>query len=343
MSQKSFFEKRTPKEIGELSVKIKYNPRGLVRSILDLNPDSEALELRFPLIPMRFFFKDEPLSVASRKCYKHGDLIALEQPLTRQEALECKDIPLAIRERSFTNALAGLKEEEITFIGYSWYPVQGRDRRKRIVPFPAITDGVKLFAYSEQLPQGIEVDDRYIDSRRVKHEGARILCKVPSRTKKKQRYPVNLIHFPVEGVTERRAVIWSLKTQYDEGREPLASTFKDLRFTRELEPEVSDIFSFGPHDIAAYIGAIGKFWKTRNNMTPLEMNPFALTSRLGYEYANKLDNNVVIYDPTLESKTKLRNLHLAERAILQSRLIKVLGVRESVFWDWERDGKLKDY
>src|SRR3989344_8299348 len=110
MSKKSFFEKRTPEEIQELNVKRKYVQRGLVRSILDLNPDSEALELRFPIIPIRFFFRDEPSQVASRKCYKHGDLIALEQPLTRQDALVCKDIPLAIRERSFTNALAGLRE-----------------------------------------------------------------------------------------------------------------------------------------------------------------------------------------------------------------------------------------
>lgn len=343
MVRKQSLRKKTPREMFQkFEVKGTYTQRNLVERILDINPSSEALQIRVQLIPGSFMQHNVTMEEASRKWYKHGDFIRLSQPLTHAAAFNCRDIPFEIRRKDFKK-LVDMHQEEINFLGYSWYPVQGKDRRKRVVQFPAITDGIQIFAYAENLGENIEIEDTYINSLRVRREGATILCRVPSRTKREPRYDVNLVHVPIDNGTEKRAIIWSLRSQHEEGREPKQRTFQNLRYTWENEPESSDIFTFDPHDVAAYVAVMGRFWKKHHVMTPMEMNPFALPSKLAYDFAMKLDNNVMIYDPTLAGKDKLRNLHLPEKAILQARLISVVGPDKSVFWDWDRDGKFKDY
>ena len=337
MSKKSFFKERTVEEIFDLSVKPVSIQRHLVKRILDLDHKKDALELRVQLTPGRFFQNVYTSQEASRKCYKHGDLIALDQPQTQEEAYRTEEIPLAIRARCF-GLLQEKKEEEINVIGYSFRPVQGRDRRKRVVPFVWLLEAVRLFGYAENMTRGIEVIP-YDDASRVKYEGASIICTVPSRVKKKTRYRIRLEHVSVDGVTERRAVAWSLKSNFD--IDPEHSTW-NMRYTWEYDRQGSDRFTFYPHDIAAYISVIGHYWK-QHNLTPIEMSPLALPSRQEAMIYTKLCNNVMIYDPTLAGKRKLRKLHLDEKCILLGRSIKILGHDESMYWDPGRDGKLKNY
>ena len=73
------------------------------------------------------------------------------------------------------------------------------------------------------------------------------------------------------------------------------------------------------------------------------MNPFALPSRHQAEFYRKLSNNLLVYDPTLTSKSKLRKPHLAEKSILLCRALAKFGNDDFAFWDPERDGRLKDY
>ena len=338
MDKKPFFRDREANEISGFRLKNVYSQRNLVRRILDLDQKEEAILIRTQITPGRFFKNVQNSKEASRKCYKHGDLIALSQPLTREEAYKTKEIPLAIRNRDL-NKLRSIKEEEINFIGYSFYPVQGRDRRKRIVPFVWLPEGRRTFSYAENFANGIEIND-FPDAKRVSREGATIICRVPSRTEKKQRYELRLKNVPVEGVTERRAIPWGIKTEYD-GPGPEHSLF-NIRYTWELSPEGSDAITFYPHDIAAYIAVAGDYWK-RHNLTPMEMNPFALISKKEYEFDKKLSNNVLVFDPSLISKTKFRKLHLDEKCILIGRSISVLGAEETMYWDPGRDGRLRDY
>ncbi len=338
MTKKSFFRERSAAEIRHLSAKQVYSPRGLVERIDGLDPSSEAIELRTRIIPGNFYINTENSAQAARKCYKHGDLIALSQPKGQGEAYECPDIPLAIRARDFA-ALGKMKEEEINFMGYSFRPVQG-DKRKRVVPFVWLPEAERVFAYSENMSDGIEVKP-YADARRVFRQGADVICKVPSRSKKKSKYTIRLQNVPVLGVTEKRAVVWGVKPHYERGEEPEHSTF-NIKYTYESDREGSDVVTFYPHDIAAYIATAAHFWK-KHNLTPMEMNPFALFSRKGVDFYKKLCNNVVIYDPTLSSKSKLRKLNIAEKSIMLGRGIGKFGHDEFAFWNPERDGKLKDY
>lgn len=343
MNKKSFFRERSVAEIGRLAkVRPVYKARGLVELIDNLNLGSEALELRMQVMPGRFYANTKTGSEAARKCYKHGDLISLSQPETQADAHASREIPLAGRARDFAK-LAEMREEEINFVGYSWYPVQGRDRRKRIVPFVGLSEAARLYAYAENVSNGIEVRP-YADCRRVATEGATVVCSVPSRTKKKPRHEIKLMHVPVIDTSEKRAVIWSLKPEYAPGQAP-EHDFWNIRYTREHEPESSDVIRFGPHAIAAYFATVGHMLRTdrHHSMTPMDMNPFALPSKHQADFYNKLCNNVVIYDPSLRGKNKLRKLHLAEKSILLARAIGKFGNEDFAYWDSERDGRIKDY
>lgn len=338
--RKSFFKERTAREIRELEPRQVFSPRKLTERILGLG-DSEALELRFEIIPGEFKINTETHNEASRKCYKHGELIALSQPKTQREAYESRRIPLEIRAEDFSK-LTSKREEEISYIGYSFYPVQGNDRRKRIIPFVWCLEGARLFAYSESLQspmqKGIEVAT-YDNAEKVALEGAKIICRVPSRTKKSPRYEIRMENVPVINSEERKAIAWGLKSS--SGRDP-PNKFYNMRYTWAEDREGSDVFAFYPQDIAAYI-AIIKHYKKEHNLVPIEMSQFALPSKQEAEFYKRLCNNIVIFDPTLHSKNRLRKLHVAEKSILIARSISVLGHDNSMYWEPERDGKLKDY
>lgn len=344
MVKKSFFRKRTPEEILELKISRVYSQRGLVDKIWALNPDSDAIELRTPLIPLRFLLSTESAAKASRKDYKHGLMIHVDQPESQKEAYEYPSTPLAARMKAIDEALEEKKEEEIYYLGIKWQPIQGTDKRWRYVPFDVPIEGVKIYDYALHRANGIEVQDKYTKAEAVNREGGQILCRVPSRTKRRERYKIKLFHVPLLSGKEVNAIIWSLRSQYEEGKEPERITFlHDLRYEYPKTQKSSDIVVFGPHEIAAYLATIRKYWDGYNNTVPLTANPFPLPAKAYAYFSEKIDNNIVIFDKTLSSKDKLRNLHLDEKCILLARAIKVKGPWNTIFWDPSRDGPIKDY
>lgn len=337
VEKKSFFRRRKVKEIRNMNISTIYKNRNLVKKILNLDPKEDALELRFGICPGRFYRGVSNGAEASRKCFKHGSLISLSQPITQREALESDEIPLAVRERDFSR-LEGVKENEIDYIGYSFRPVQG-EKRKRIVPFVWAVESVRLLGYSIKMTSGIEIQP-YKDSKRVAREGANIICKVPSRTKKKSRYLIKLKNVPVKDCLEKRAIAWGIGS--DAGRDVLHRSY-NIKYNRETEREGSDVLTFYPQDMAAYFAVVSKLWKEERNIVPFQMSPFVLPSREIAEFYKKLDNNILLFDPSLKGSEKLRHLHIAEKSILLSRTISILGHHETFYCDFERDGKIEDY
>jgi len=350
MAKKSFFRERTVREIQRLNTSQAYSNKGLVEKINDLNPDLDNLQIRTQIIPGKFTRNSKTNVEASRKCLKHGDLIILSQPELQRDAYNLSEIPLQMRARDFSE-LENMREEEIYFVGYSFRPVQGRDKTKRIVPFVWCPEGLRLFAYAENIApevDGISVES-YDDAERVKKEGASVVLEVPSRTKKKERYKIKLMHVPIKRSRENLATVLSLKPAVliDEetgepeiGRTPHSDY--NIRYTYSTDVEGSEVITFYPQDIAGYVGVI-KDQNKKHNLTPMEMNPFALFSKKGAEFYKKLCNNAVMFDPTLERKDQLRKLHLAEKSILLARAIGKYGHDDVAFWDPIRDRKLKDY
>ena len=345
MSQKSFFVKQTPEEMrNTLKVKQIFMQRSLVDHIWNLDKKNEAIEIRTSLIPAAFRAQVKTQARASRKNYKHGLVINLDQPQTREQAYEYPYTPLIARMRSLETSLRDLREEEINFIGLAWHPVQTRDRRWRVVPFDAALEGTKLYDYAVNRAGNIEVNEKYTEAAVVQREGGQVFCSVPSRTKGRKRYNLTLMNVPIKQGKEKNAIIWGLKSQYEIGAEPERTTFlHHLRYAFASGSQGSDILVFGPHEVAAYLAVIRKYWDGLENTVPLEMNPFPLPSKKWASFYDALNNNVMIYDPTLSGKDKLRNLHLDEKCMLLARSIKVKGPYETAFWDPQRDGQIKKY
>ncbi|MFH1511553.1 MAG: hypothetical protein ABIF10_07720 [Candidatus Woesearchaeota archaeon] len=343
MEQKSFFRRRSVSDISRLHNKRLFSEKDLICRIADIDPSSDSLELRMQLIPGRFYRHASNGHEASLKCLHHGEYIWMSQPRTPSEAYRCTDIPLQIRKNDMTKNLEGRRETDIHSIGIGWYPVQGPERIPRIISFASCTEGLKIYAYSERLSQGIEVNLEYVSSKRVKNEGGLVLCKVPSRTRRERRYQIDLLHIPIESNTEKRAVIYSLRPKYT-GSEPEFGRH-NIRYTYQEDANFSDRVDFQPQEVAAYIATAGKLWRQYKKIAAMEMNPFPLFSEKGCEIYKKLQNNVVIFDPSIKRKDHLRWLNLSEINILLARAISVLGHDTIAFWDWEsgRDRILKNY
>ncbi|MBI2451527.1 hypothetical protein HYV50_00445 [Candidatus Pacearchaeota archaeon] len=346
MGKKSFFREREIAKIKSLKRNRAYNQRNLIDIISGLDPNEEALEIRTMIIPGRFYRNAKDNREVSRKCLKHGDLIALTHPKTKTECRNCPEIPLQIRSRDFS-LLQKMKEQDINFVGYSVQSSWG-DRIKRVFPFVFIPEGIRIFTYSENDTRGIEIEI-YQDARKVATEGASVVVEIPSRTEKEKRYKFRLVNVPILRNAENLATVLTLRPavlQDEETGEPLKSrtlheTY-NIRYTSEEDIEKSNVINFYPHDIAAYMKIAGSEWKA-HNLTPMTFNPFALPSKQAAKFYVKLGNNVLIYDSTLKRKDKLRKLHLAEKSILLARAIGKFGHNDFAFWDPERDGKLRDY
>ena len=337
MVRKSFFAERNERDISKLEIYRVENAKGLVNRILELNPNSEGLELRLTLTPEQFTEKRKSAE-ASRKNLKHGQYIELSQPTSRLEAYRTTEIPLAIRERDFSK-LQNISEDEINFLGYSFKPVQCDDKRLRVVPFAYLLEGARIFAYAENKAGGIDITP-YDDSKRVKYGGANIICTIPSREQKQSRYKINLQNVPIDNGTEKRGIIWGIKSDFEKAPE---HKLHNIKYNYPTDKKDSDVITFYPQEIAAYLGVIKHYWDNNRNITPLEMNPFALPSKKEAEFYMKLCNNIVVYDETLSSKNKLRKLHLDEKCILIARSIGLLGANQTMYCDSKRDGHLADY
>jgi len=338
--RKKFFKQRTISQIKELKRKKAYTARDLVKKISDLNPSEESMEIRFNLVPGRFHRHTQNASEASRKAYKHGEYLALSQPTTLKEALDDQKNPRDIRIMDF-KSLKDLKEEEINLLGFSFRPVHGRDREKRLVPFPWIIDGARIFAYSENNPRAeIKVNNKYTDAKRIEREGATIIVEVPSREVKKPRYTIRVNHVPIFDNNWKRAIVWSLDTDYV-GKNNLEHKTFSIRYKSTNETEGSDVKTFYPQDIAAYLAIAKDFW-IKENPVPWITNPFPKPSRTLIDLDNKICNNLLIYDSSLGLRDKLRKPHIAERAIIIGRTIRSLGSKNPAF-DPEKSERLKDY
>ncbi len=341
MAKKSFFKEKSEKEIRELNLRTVFSKKGLVEKILELNPASEGLEIRVQLLPGQFYRNTQSWKQASNKALKHGGYIPLSQPTTITEALKSRRLPHQIRKADF-GQLDSIHEDEINLIGYSFKPIQGVDRRKRLVPFSWIMEGARIFAYSERLKKGIEVKP-YDDAAKVEQEGADVIVIVPSRKKRQRRYTIRFKHVPIIDNQRKRAICWSLDTNFERGEEPRHKTF-NIRYRFEHDREGSDVKVFYPHEIAGYLAIAKHYAAKEGNRVPWDMNPFAKPSQKLVDFYKRITNNVVIYDPTLGKSGGTRKIHIAEECLLLGRAVRALGHDKTLFWNPERDPKtLADY
>ncbi len=354
MTDKPFFKERTTDEIKALVNRDVYTPRGLVRRIADL-PQDKAIVLRSVLIPGRFlaFPYVETQADASRAWLYHAgeegrgnEMLYLDQPRTAEEARISTENPFQVRKRAL-ETLADKREEDVKAIGRCFRPFAGTsDQRLTRVPFYIDFEGAKIRAYEESCTrQGAVVDTRYANVQEVANQGARIPVQVASRTRGKERYHVVLNHVPVIDNPEKRVIAWNIRCQFgnpegerSRGEEPGQETWSRVKYT-------SDTFTAVPQFAAANFAVIQNYAR-RGNLTPMEQCQFAFPSKFAVEQIwRKLGNNILVYDPILQRKDRLRKLHLAEKSLLLGRTVaRGNFLPEEIFW-WEpqRDGRIRDY
>ena len=352
MARKGFFTERTVPQIRDLNTRRVHTQRGLVSRVDDLDPASDGLIIYNQLTPGRFFQGGVDSATASRRNLRKGRYIPLYQPRNLVEALKDPRIPLQFRQESINAAFKGVREEEIQAVGFSFVPIRGKDLKQRQVPFYIGPEGVRIFTYSENAGEhpgvvgenaGIEIVP-YADARRIAREGGKVTVRVPSRSRKQGKYEMKFTNFPLDSTTDRfhnpRAEIWGLNRDYVVWPK---DAFWRFGYTDGEAWEASDKEQFIPQDVAAYVAVAGRELTQNRNWTPLEMNPFALPSAKQAEFYTKLRNNILMFDPSIDRKDHLRRPHLDEISMLLARQAAVKGHDETMFWDWNRDGKLRDY
>lgn len=333
-----FNKDRQARQIIRLGPKKVFFPRGLADKVLNLSAD-KALELRFPLLPVQFQKSANPLD-NTRKAYKHGLVLPLSQPKSQADAYATTESPLQIRARDF-DSLSKVPEQKLYMMGFSFFPVQGNDKEKRIVPFVSIADGMRLYAWMRNNFPETKIED-YGDAKRALVEGGEFIVHIPSRTRKRF-YRTKMSHVPVVDAPYKNAIVWSLDSNFQGGVEPEFATYTIL-FKNLRDVEGSDRKFMYPQQVAAMLAIADKAYHEDKNRVPWDMNPFPIMSQLAAGYDARLRNNVVVFDPNITTNNGLRKLHLYERSMMHGRLVGILKHDKTMFWDPGRDpAKLRDY
>lgn len=341
--KKAFFEERTMREIRDLVQRPAFRSNGLVDMIEGIDPFFESVVVSTNIMPERFNSMSSPADGA-RKCYKHGKYVHVYQPTTMWELFAAPLEEDWDMFRTSFDFVKNMPEGEIDYLGYSYRPIEGRDRRKRIIPFAWLPEGLRIFSYAEKMTAGIKVE-AFTDARRATKEGATVICNVPSREVGKDRYKIRLDHVAVYDDKARPAVALALSSNYAE--EPEHKLY-NIRFTNVNGQETSDVVTFYPQEIAAYLGAAKYFVQRMDengnpNRNPIEASPFMIPSRRAAGFYNKLCNNVLVHDGRINNTNHLRKLYVAEKCILYGRAMGLLGLDEMQYKDVKRDGRIAEY
>ena len=320
MEKKHFFEE--PKKSQILKLGIESAEKDLVQRIENLI-EGHALIIEQRLIPQEF--------PAQRKFLKHGQEVKPARVYTLEQLAKERFVPVKLREEAFNQIT------NTAYCGYSFVPFVGRERRKRKVSLVECLEGARIFCYSHNIGTGIEIEI-YEESKRVETEGAEIVVKIPSRTKKRPKYNFNLVSVPVLDSQTKFAVAQSIASS---GHDCKRKQY-DFRYRYEDDKESSRIFNFCAHEIAAYFEIINQSWNSRKNIIPLEMSQFAIPTMMSVNYYKRLCDSVLIRDNILKTKDKLRKLNKAEKEILMWGLVYKHGHDETFFtrdkienYDWK--------
>lgn len=354
-NKKPFFRERTAAEIRSMNCRRTGSARELVERIMELNPKSDSLCLMFGLTPREFGTKDS--TRASRRNLKHGKYASINQPYSVEDALKEGRIPLALRQEAL-DRLIRIPQEGNFCLGYSFRPIIGSNKTRVFVPFWAIMEGCRRDTYdlkvcksmSDKLDVGSKVIP-YVDANRVESEGGTVLVRVPSSSKGEKSYLVRWNHVAVKDNPQKRVICWGTVPNFvvsgeDElaNAEPMHKMY-NIRYTCREDREGSQFNMIYPQDIESHQAMIRCFMG-HHNIIPLERSQYAIPSVEAAEFWTKLCNNVLVEDLTLKDKSKkdsYRKLHIDEKCMLQARQVGVLGAQRTMYWDAERDGRIKDY
>ncbi len=316
MVRKSFFKEATKAKIA------KKNLVGIAELSDIAKLGNDEFTIINPLVPRGF--------ESTRKFMKHGKEVKPKRYYSLDQALNDGRTPVQLREQAFDNL------EGYECCGYSFLPI-GRDRRKRKVSLSDCLEGARIYAYSNQV-RGTEIKIKpYADSKRVRMDGAEIVCNVPSRTKGQGRIKFKLISVPVIDSKEKHIVSLNIGSDHS----CPAKRF-NIRYRYTDDKESSGIVNICAHEIAAYLKVIDHYWNEKN-IIPLQMCQFAIPSQETVDFYLRLMNNVLVRDNSLQGKDKLRKPDRGDREIVLWSWVDNLGHDRTFYSKRSRDGDIAGY
>ncbi|MAH32847.1 MAG: hypothetical protein QF798_04010 [Candidatus Woesearchaeota archaeon] len=315
---KEFFKEPTAAKILKYS-KISTISKDLVNRILNMSFDEAAI-IEADLIPKDY---DN-----SRKFLKHGPEVKLRRFNSLEEMADIRETPVQSREESLNNI------KNRAYSGYSFKPFIGTDKKTRKVSLVECLKGTKLYRYANQ--EGTKFNPSisvkpYDDATGVEKDGAEIITRVPSRTKKMPNYEFKFSSVPVIDSDKKWGIAYNITTTHN-----CKSKLYNIRYKHKSEKETSKQFNFCAHEIAAYLSIVDHYWNKEKNLIPLQMNQFAIPTQETVDYYVKLTDNCLI--KTSEDKNP-RKLNSAEKEIMLWGLVKKLKHDDTFF----AKDKVKEY
>jgi len=326
MVKKTFFKNRTEAQIRNLSHQERSGSR-LVSKIKDL-PEDTSLVITRKLIP-------ESYKTAS-KFKKHGREMTLKRAQSAHELREGRVAPIKFREEAFNDLQKEYqKTGNISLLsGYTFRPPKGVvDQVLRKVALVSCLDAAQLVAYANQVPGADMPLKDYDDSKISAIEGGNFVVQVPSRTKKHSRWDVGLEGVAVLDNDWKYVVAQSIDSDHacGEKRYNRELRFKNLPNRGKERAEKSKVIQFCPHDIAAYMTLVNKYWNQDKNLVPLVSSQFAIPTQETVDFYQKLRNNTLVEYETKSGKVATRSMNQAELETMLWGLVAVDGHDKTFF------------
>ncbi len=270
---------------------------------------------------------------SDRKFMKHGPEVKLKRVYTIKDAVEQLKTPVQLREEAFNSI------SDPFFCGYSFMPI-GRDKRKRKVALIECLEGARIFAYMNKNSDKSEksIIKPYSDAQRVRKDGAEVFARIPSRDKRQKTIDLKLTSVPIIDSPEKYAIALNIGSDHS-----CPSKRFNIRYKYIDDKESSGVVNMCAHEIATYLALIQQEWNENKNIIPLQMCQFAIPTQFTVDYYLKLNNNVLVDDPKISGKDKLRKPRRAEKEMLLWALVKEFGHDKTFFSRASRDGDIANY
>lgn len=314
MVSKTFFNTLTASQILKCG-SVREISDELVNNVLSLNRN-EAVIIKYDLY-------DFDKWANSEKFLKSGPEVVINSQMSLGKALREKKTPIQLRKESFDRVLNN------ALCAYVVKPFFGDDGRKRKFSLRDILEGARIYGYANSGIMGCpKIDINWV-------WGSEVEVEVPSRTKGQPRYKMKFSSVPVIDNQYKFAITNNIKSNH---------VCEDKHYYVKY-PVVSTTGSasevkFCGHEVAGYLGLVDYFYNEKNNIIPLQMNQFAIPSRLTADYYMNLLNNCLIQ--TSRDK-KPRRLNRGEVEIMLWGAVHKIGHDKTFYADARRDGDLRDY
>lgn len=325
VNKKDYFQRKSASKImAEKDIETLVRAEEIADAIDSLK-DNQVLIAVCNIIPERFYpytfdsngQKREPAPMsrfrneAAGNFLKHGkpeNEVRLRQQYNIEQMVQERKIPLNFRSDAFSD----LKHP--FYSCYSFMPLIGKDKKRRKVRLRECLEGTKLFKYSLQNPRTEITVANYGTperARRVEVEGSTIICGVPSRTPKHDRYKVKLMNVQTQD-TPNKFAYWRniLGTEHD-----CDFLINEIGYNYLDDRESSEVLYFDAHHVAAYLRFAQKILSEDKNIVPLQMCPFAIPTEETMKFYEKAKNQAVVMYLDERGKPKYAPLNIAELEI----------------------------